>query len=97
MKEQFKADLYTFLSEQMKVFLNQAFERAANMPHPHPPMHSDLVLGHKRKNDEIELKIEKNFKETEYENFKRLSHECDLIQDNERAEWYIQNLLINSS
>lgn len=97
MKEQFKADLYTFLSEQMKVFLNQAFERATNMPHPHPPMHSDLVLGHKRKNDEIELKIEKNFKETEYENFKRLSHECDLIQDNERAEWYIQNLLINSS
>lgn len=29
-KEQFKADLYTFLQEQMKVFLNQAFDRAAS-------------------------------------------------------------------
>ena len=45
-KEQFKADLYTFLQEQMKVFLNQAFERASTQTNK---MHDDLTLGHKGK------------------------------------------------
>jgi len=90
-KEQFKADLYTFLQEQMKVFLNQAFDRAASQTNK---MHDDLTLGHKGKMEEIQHKLEKNFKETEYDKFKRLAREYDLIQDNEHAEWYIQNILI---
>jgi len=57
-------------------------------------MHDDLTLGHKGKMEEIQHKLEKNFKETEYDKFKRLAREYDLIQDNEHAEWYIQNLLI---
>ena len=36
--------------------------------------------------------LEKNFKETEKEKFERLSHENDLICDNEHSEWYIMYL-----
>ena len=37
-------------------------------------------------------RIEKTFKESEIEKFKRLQHEYDLIRDNEHSEWYILNL-----
>jgi len=37
--------------------------------------------------------LEKNFKESNIEKFKRLSNEYDLLREHERAEWYIQNLL----
>ena len=91
-KEQFKADLYTFLQEQMKVFLNQAIDSLAT---PGTQMHNDLIMSHRGKNEEIRAKLDKNFKESEADKFKRLSHEYDLIQDSEHAEWYIQNILIS--
>ena len=39
-KEQFKAELYTFLQEQMKIFLNQAVDVCIDQ---NPNMHNDLV------------------------------------------------------
>jgi hypothetical protein len=37
--------------------------------------------------------MDRNFKETDLDKFKRLSLEYDLLADSEHAEWYIQNIL----
>lgn len=49
LKEQFKAELYTFLAEQMKVFLNQAMDLKINSVDSNgaASMHNDLVMSHK--------------------------------------------------
>jgi hypothetical protein len=72
-KEKFKAELYTFLQEQMKVFLNQAMDMHIenSQYNQGTPMHNDLIMSHKGKEQEIATKIEKSFKETEYEKFNR--------------------------
>ena len=56
-------------------------------------MHNDLIVSHKVLQDSKKKKIEKNFKETDLDKFKRLSLEYDLLTDHEHAEWYIQNIL----
>ena len=85
-KEQFKAELYTFMQEQMKVFLNQAVDFVNTKS---GAMHQDLKLDHQISKDEARKKIEKNFHETEAEKFSRLTKEYDLIGDYEHSEWYI--------
>ena len=89
-KEQFKAELYTYLQEQMKYFLTQAFDYAQKN---NLNIHNDLNVTHKLDLEFKKQKLERTFKETPHEKFKRLSAEYDLIGDHEHAEWYIQNLL----
>lgn len=49
-KEKFKAELYTFLQEQMKIFLNQAIECQQNSPNS--SVHQDLYIAHQIKSEE---------------------------------------------
>ncbi len=89
-KEQFKAELYSFLQEQMKVFLNKAIERVIeNSQNFEIKMHQDLVLSHKMASDQQKKKEARTFKEEEQDKFKRLSHEYDIIHDSQNAERYI--------
>ena len=75
----------------MQYFLNMAVEASINSKDHQ--MHNDLIVSHKVLQDSKKKKIEKNFKETDLDKFKRLSLEYDLLTDHEHAEWYIQNIL----
>lgn len=88
-KEQFKAELYTFLQEQMKIFLEQAISSTVES---NVNMHADLVMTHNANEDDFKKRIQRNFREEEGQKFKRLSEEYDLIRDYEHSEWYILDL-----
>ena len=45
-KEQFKAELYTFLQEQMKVFLNEAMDQHIDENNSKTQMHNDLIISY---------------------------------------------------
>jgi hypothetical protein len=70
----------------MQYFLNMAIE--ASITKKDHSMHNDLIISHRYLQETKRRKIEKNFKESDIEKFKRLAYEYDLICDNEHAEWY---------
>ena len=58
-----------------------------------PTPHNDLVISYKIEEESKSRKLDKNFKESNVEKFKRLSREYDLLADNINSEKYLQNLL----
>lgn len=81
----------------MKVFLNQAMDMHIENSQYNQgnPMHNDLIISHKSKVQEINTRIEKSFKETEYEKFKRHYDEYNNQLMPDQAELYIKKLIIN--
>ena len=75
----------------MQYFLNMAVEASINSKEH--IVHQDLIVSHRVLQDTKRKKVERNFKESDLDKFKRLSLEYDLLADSEHAEWYIQNIL----
>ena len=76
----------------MKVFLNQAMDMHIENSQYNQgnAMHNDLIMSHKAKEHEIATKIEKSFKETDYEKFIRHHKEYNDQLMPIRAEKYIK-------
>lgn len=58
-------------------------------------LHQDITLQHEGINKNRQKKVDRSFKETETEKFRRLSREFDDICDKQNAEKYLQNLIVD--
>jgi hypothetical protein len=79
-RDAFKAQLYTYLAEQLKITIEQAVDaQSESLP-------DDIVLSKENHKHDREILVEKSFKETEDEKYRRLAKEFNIVRDVKNEE-----------